>query len=672
MSMSIDQDWMTANQRYLMASLQIVREELEYYHAPKTQNAPTTPFEASVAAIEALEAAGAALSHPAAIDTLTAIFNLSSFERKILLITAGVELVDDFGTFIAGLQGKPELVHPSFNLAVAAFADAHWSAISPAAPLRYWRLLNLKGGVLVAKSPLVIDEHILHYLTGFYQMDERLSSVLKSISEDVYLASSQEVLVDRIAQTSLVQQKTAVLPIVQLEGDEDGDQLAVAEAVAANMGRRLYQLPAYSVPEKQSEITQLLRIWNREAALNAYALFLDVSALNDADKARIQAVVNFIEGVSGFLIVGSGEWISKLSRPFMSFKIEKPTRTEQLSLWKERLGKFAKYLDEPLEKTVAHFNLSVKVIAAASAEITGSQPKPFRKSKANIAALETGLWQTCCKHTRPKVDELAQRIEAVATWEDIVLPKRQEETLREIAQQVKNRTKVYEEWGFASKSSRGFGISALFTGESGTGKTMASEALANELQLDLYRIDLSQVVNKYIGETEKNLKRIFDAAEEGGAILLFDEADALFGKRSDVKDSHDRYSNIEVSYLLQRMENYRGLAVLTTNMKNAIDKAFLRRIRFVIHFNRPDEQLRAEIWKRIFPKNTPLSKNLDVAKLSKLNVPGGNIKNVAMNAAFLAAADNEPVQMAHILRAARREYSKLEKTLSRSEIRDWV
>jgi SpoVK/Ycf46/Vps4 family AAA+-type ATPase len=236
---------------------------------------------------------------------------------------------------------------------------------------------------------------------------------------------------------------------------------------------------------------------------------------------------------------------------------------------------------------------------------------------------------------------------------------------------VRQRSKVYETWGFTTKGTRGLGISALFAGASGTGKTMAAEVLAGELRLDLYRIDLSQVVSKYIGETEKNLRRVFDAAEEGSAILLFDEADALFGKRSEVKDSHDRYANIEVSYLLQRMEAYRGLAVLTTNMKNALDQAFLRRIRFVVQFPFPDAAQRAEIWRRIFPADTP-TEDLKVDKLARLNVSGGNIRNIALNAAFLAADAGEPVGMAHLLRAARGEYSKLEKPLTEPEIGGWV
>jgi SpoVK/Ycf46/Vps4 family AAA+-type ATPase len=231
--------------------------------------------------------------------------------------------------------------------------------------------------------------------------------------------------------------------------------------------------------------------------------------------------------------------------------------------------------------------------------------------------------------------------------------------------------KVYERWGFARKGGRGLGISALFAGPSGTGKTTAAEAIARELKLDLYRIDLSSVVSKYIGETEKNLRRVFDAAEGGGAILLFDEADALFGKRSDVKDSHDRHANIEVSYLLQRMEEYRGLAILTTNLKGSLDSAFLRRIRFVVQFSFPDVVQRAEIWRRIFPQETPLD-GIDVNKLAKLSVTGGNIRNIAINAAFLAADSNEPVKMKHLLSAARSESAKLEKPLTDSEVKGWV
>jgi SpoVK/Ycf46/Vps4 family AAA+-type ATPase len=242
--------------------------------------------------------------------------------------------------------------------------------------------------------------------------------------------------------------------------------------------------------------------------------------------------------------------------------------------------------------------------------------------------------------------------------------------LREISSHVKHRAKVYENWGFGATSRRGLGISSMFAGSSGTGKTMAAEVLANVLHLDLYRIDLSSVISKYIGETEKNLRRVFDAAEDGGAILFFDEADALFGKRSEVKDSHDRYANIEINYLLQRMESYRGLAVLATNMRSALDPAFLRRIRFVVNFPFPDFGYREQIWRRVFPATTPVE-SLDASLLARLVIPGGNIRNIAMNAAFRAAEEETPVRMKHLAQAARHEFVKMEKPVPETEIAPW-
>ena len=265
---------------------------------------------------------------------------------------------------------------------------------------------------------------------------------------------------------------------------------------------------------------------------------------------------------------------------------------------------------------------------------------------------------------------MAQRIESQATWNDLVLPETETAVLHEIAANVHHRSTVYGSWGFGVVE-RGQGITALFSGASGTGKTLAAEVLANALSLDLYRIDLSCVVSKYIGETEKNLRRVFDAAEHGGAILFFDEADALFGKRSEVKDSHDRYANIEISYLLQRMEAYRGLAILATNMKSALDSAFLRRLRFIVNFPFPDGEQRARIWRQIFPPSTPVE-TLDIGALARLSLAGGNIRNIALNAAFRAAETGNPVRMEYILRAVRGEYAKIDKPLTKAEMAGWA
>jgi SpoVK/Ycf46/Vps4 family AAA+-type ATPase len=352
-------------------------------------------------------------------------------------------------------------------------------------------------------------------------------------------------------------------------------------------------------------------------------------------------------------------------RPAVVVEVSRPTSDEQRQLWHTALGEHAPRLNGQVDAITGQFDLAIPAIQAASIEAIG------RLRSAPDSDVGDLVWQACRIQARPGLDNLAQRLDPGATWDDLILPEPQCELLRELAAQVRQRHVVYQRWGFGEAVRRGLGISALFAGPSGTGKTMAAEVLANELQLDLYRIDLSAVVSKYIGETEKNLRRVFDAAESGGAILLFDEADALFGKRSEVKDSHDRYANIEVGYLLQRMEAYSGLAILTTNLKGALDTAFMRRLRFVVHFPFPDVEQRAALWRRAFPSRAPTDE-LDVDKLARLTVSGGNIRSIVLNAAFLAADHQEPLQMRHLLRAAQVEYAKLEKSMLGAEIDGWL
>jgi SpoVK/Ycf46/Vps4 family AAA+-type ATPase len=425
----------------------------------------------------------------------------------------------------------------------------------------------------------------------------------------------------------------------------------------------LNALPAHAIPSNPLESESLRRLWQRESVLGSSVLLLDWDD-NENEPAQAAGVQRWIEGADFPLIVSSRERRPIGLKRVVSFEIGKPTTMEQHQIWQSALGPAAVQLNGRVEALVSQFSLDAGTIQAIAAGALQHQTTDTNE-------LGRALWEACSNHAHPRLGELAQRIQPMATWDDLVLPESQTQTLHDVARQIRQRLKVYETWGFASKSARGLGISALFAGVSGTGKTMAAEVLANELGLELYRVDLSQVVSKYIGETEKNLRRVFDVAEESSAILLFDEADALFGKRSEVKDSHDRYANVEISYLLQRMEAYRGLAILTTNMKEALDQAFLRRIRFVIQFPFPDSIQRAEIWRNIFPRQTP-TKGLDPLRLAKLNIPGGNIRNIALYAAFLAADADEPVQMDHLLRAARAEFAKLEKPLTESEVGGWA
>jgi SpoVK/Ycf46/Vps4 family AAA+-type ATPase len=465
------------------------------------------------------------------------------------------------------------------------------------------------------------------------------------------------------------------LPVVQLCCEADVVPQSIAADACARLGLNLHVMSVHSLPLDPRELIALMRLWEREAALSGSALMLECEDLDASDNARARAISRMIESTHAALIVASRERFSARQRHIITLDVHRPSTKEQRTLWENALGPAGAHLDGRVDALVSQFSLTVSAIQSASNEALGRVNEDDSSSNGSTNGttdeLAKALWDACRKQKRPKLSNMAQRIEPAAGWEDLVLPEDQRQILREIGIHVRQRMKVYDTWGFAAKSPRGLGISALFVGPSGTGKTMAAEVLANDLKLDLYRIDLSQVVSKYIGETEKNLRQVFDAAEGGGAVLLFDEADALFGKRSEVKDSHDRYANIEISYLLQRMETYGGLAILTTNMKGALDQSFLRRIRFIVQFPFPDAMQRAQIWERILPRETP-SEGIEITKLARLNVAGGNIRNIAMHAAFLAADAGEPVHMNHLLRAAQVEYAKLEKPLTQSEIGGWL
>ncbi len=347
----------------------------------------------------------------------------------------------------------------------------------------------------------------------------------------------------------------------------------------------------------------------------------------------------------------------------IAVQVARPDAPTQVELWQRALGESAASINGHVEAIAEQFDFGPDSIARAT--VLAESYAALRSSDDHCIRGED-LWQACRQQAGPQLEQLAQKVVPCYDWDDIVVPPEVLRQLREITEQVAHRPAVYQGWGFGKKLSRGRGISALFSGASGVGKTMAAEVMAQHLKLDLYRIDLAGVVSKYIGETEKNLRRVFDAAERSGAILFFDEADALFGKRSEVKDSHDRYANIEVNYLLQRMEDYRGLAILATNMKSFLDSAFMRRLRFIVDFPYPDSAQRMEIWRRVFPPAAEV-RELDFQVLSRLEIPGGNIRNIAVNAAFLAVSEGAAIGMDHVMKAARREYTKIDRLIMDAE-----
>jgi hypothetical protein len=648
-------DWYAANQAYLLAALDRVRRGVERHLGRPAGPAAGQPAGASPQEL------AAAMPQPPALERLAASFGLSPFERDLLLLCAGTELDTGFAAVCQeALAGRRT---PTFSLALAALDDPHWSSLAPTAPLRYWKMIEVGPGEALVSSPLRIDERILHYVAGVSYPDERLLGLTEPWPATGELPPSQLAVAERIAARWSGQGDGAAgaWTAVQLCGEPDAGLRDVAAAACARCGLGLHLVRAADLPAGSADRDLTIRLLDREAVLDNRGLLV---MLDEDGPETLRAASAFVERVRGALLVGGREPLRLPYRTLPLFDVAKPTPAEQGELWRRALGPLAGRLDGQIGRLIDQFDLGGQAIVAAAA---GLAPDGAGDPQAAAAR----LWQTCRAQSRARLDDLAQRVETGACWDDLVLPPLQLQVLRQIVAQVRQRGQVYERWGFAAKSSRGLGISALFAGPSGTGKTLAAEILANELHLDLYRIDLSQVVSKYIGETEKNLRRVFDAAQTAGAVLLFDEADALFGKRSEVKDSHDRYANIEVSYLLQRMEAYRGLAILTTNMKQALDTAFTRRIRFVVQFPFPDAHERAEIWRRVFPRQTP-TEGLDVDRLARLNVAGGNIRNIALGAAFLAADADDRVRMAHLLDAARAEYAKLDRPLTESEIAGWV
>jgi hypothetical protein len=450
---------------------------------------------------------------------------------------------------------------------------------------------------------------------------------------------------------------------------------------------------ADAIPPQVGEIEALARLWEREQRLMNLALYVDADELDG--EAAWAAIERLAAGSPGRMFIASREPRKFGAVQTSVFEIARPTVAERRAAWRGGLRHWYNLLrahareavegdEESRKERARRLGLCARDVRVTSLYVAPRLADSF--SLANTDILQTldqqvnehygdhgaqplyeRLWDVCRTRTRPRLDTLATRIEVKASKKQIVLPQQQLDMLDRIVEQVRLRWRVYENWGFEKCMNRGLGISALFAGDSGTGKTMAAEVIAHELKLDLYRIDLSGVISKYIGETEKNLRRVFDAAEDGGAILFFDEADAIFGRRSEIKDSHDRYANIEINYLLQRMETYRGLAILATNRKNALDPAFLRRLRFVVDFPFPGATERRTIWQNAFPQRQDY---LDYTKLSKLNLSGGSIHNVALAAAFIAEASGASyITTPMLMTAARQELRKLERPFNENDLR---
>lgn len=691
----IDQSqWLRNNEKHLAEKVKWVRYRLERLvllaqkpAVTKTQDVSTdgwfkrkkvdeskllpativTPIDEKIeqAQHEALELEN--IVSPPSLVILARQLGLSSFDTDVLSLCLAMELDTRVASLCAKAQDDANKTFPTFALAFALFDNPDWNSLSPNSSLRYWRLLeiNQAGNQTLTNAALAVDERIVNYIKGLNYLDDRLTPLLdpmgiQSVTET--LPESQQILVDNIIQRLTLSRNREKSPVIELLGNDSSSKHLVAGQVVSKLGLALQVIGSKAIPQQMGDFETFTRLWHRESFLMPLALYVDANDSSDIEKYQLKRLLARCSGVV-FLDVNNAKDMAIHNR--YSIEVCKPTPAEQEKLWASALDGHSiaqsQHLAEQFSFNQNEINrLAYSVLHESFNEETGEF------AQKSIGSLSDDIWEACRLSARTGMEKLAKRIQVQAKWDQLVLPPEQKTLLQQISDQVAQRKRVYEDWGFRERMNRGLAINALFTGASGTGKTMAAEVIANELQLDLYRIDLSSVVSKYIGETEKNLSKLFDGAEDSGAILFFDEADALFGKRSEVKDSHDRYANIEINYLLQRLETYRGLAILATNMKSALDKAFVRRLRFIVDFPFPDVEQRKEIWEKVFPPEAPLAANFDYKRLAKLNLTGGNIHNVAMNAAFLAAQQNSEITMPLILNAARTEYRKLERPAKES------
>jgi SpoVK/Ycf46/Vps4 family AAA+-type ATPase len=676
--MTPQERWLTANDKYLSQGLAWLRNLLTQkveQQPNKDKSQPAFAFiRPNLAEFDPIEAtrrstaegtkrgkAAATESPPAleapALAVLARALGLSEFEARVLFLSAASEFDNDIPLLCARALNDPARPFATFGLAFTLFDDPAWDAMSQERPLRYWRLveINQPGAQPLTGSALKADERIINFIKGLNYLDDRLAPLLDAVPEsEIDLPPSQTAVADDME--SRVRGGPGI-PVCQLVGNDSVSKRAVAAIVCKRLGLTAYRIAAENIPQSAGDFETCLRLWQRETALLPVALYIDARHA-ERDAGPNKTVERFLSRCQGLVFLDVRDAWPEAGRESAIFDVSKPLPAEQLTAWTSALGKTAP--QGLAERLAGQFNLNLSDVygLAASALAAGG----------NAATLEKRLWRDCLNRLRPALDRLGQAVDAKATSDMLVLPDQQRDLLRQIVNQVANRPEVYDDWGFRNRLNRGLGISVLFAGDSGTGKTMAAEVIAGELGLILYRIDLSGVVSKFIGETEKNLRQIFDAAEDGGAVLFFDEADALFGTRSEVKDSHDRYANIEINYLLQRIESYRGLAILASNMKKALDQAFLRRLRFIVNFPHPGAPERLLMWSKAFPPETPVE-NLDFPRLARLNLTGGSINSIVLNAAFLAAQARSRVTMPIILDAARAEFRKLEKPVSEADFR---
>lgn len=623
---------------------------------------------------------------------LARLFNLSTFELQALIICLAPELRRKYDRLYAYLQDDISRKKSSVDLVLDLLCRSD---------LERWQAQSLftRSGVLLRtgllqltddpQSPsgssglarfLSVDPRIVNFVLGHNVIDARLEGI---VTLHVPERNFDEVAVEETTKQcvfGLVQRRFAAgfenkaNLLVHLHGPYGVGKKELALGACGAMNCLLLRVDLEQLGYSTSAPEESLRFAFREALLLQAPLYLEPIDvwLNDELKglSPIKTLADLIDQYGWLTFVaGAKPWHPRglfEHTVFKSVALPLPDVPLREKVWRRSLGAC---MPGVADKTIAQLARQFRLTPGQSRDAISAVSNDYDSMDSATDNRLDHLLRACRQQSNQKLRELAVKIEPHYTWDDIVLPEEKTVLLQEICNQVRQQYKVFSLWGFDQKLAYGRGLSALFSGPPGTGKTLAAQVIAYDLSLDLYKIDLSSVVSKYIGETEKNLSRIFEEAETSNSVLFFDEADALFGKRTEVSDAHDRYANIEVSYLLQKMEEYNGIVILASNFRSNMDEAFVRRIRFIVEFPFPDETGRLQIWKCHFPAQAPVAQGINYPWLAKqFAIPGGNIKNIALNAAFLAAQSDRPIDMSHLIHSAKREYEKIGKLWNEGDI----
>jgi AAA+ superfamily predicted ATPase len=621
------------------------------------------------------------------LERLRQLFELDPFDIDVLLVCMAVEFDLRYEKLYAYLQDDVSKKRPGVGLIFNLLAPSLELSIKARrrlqadAPLLRFHLVEMLEDPAQPRSPLLskylkADDRVVQYLLGADGVDERIRPFVEYVDSRCVpeldpIELDEDMRQGLMSFAAIASESRPV--VLHLQGGSSLDKLRIAAALCQYRDQFLLVADLERLAaESDIGFNKILALIRREARLGDAALFWKGAHSLNTDQRRSTFLI-FMESLKrgcpiSFVDSETGMHPADAPREtiYHAITLARPGFTQRIQIWQSALAAGDADIEPgDIDELAVKFKFSHSEIHGVVATAT-NLARWRDPGKPRITSRE--LYEACRLHSNQKLSTLAHKIISKYSWNDIVLPRDRTEQLRDICNHVKYRDRVYSDWGFGRKLAMGKGLCVLFAGPSGTGKTMAADIIAGELELDLYKIDLSTVVSKYIGETEKNLSRIFDEAETSNAILFFDEADALFGKRSEVKDSHDRYANIETGYLLQRMEEHEGIVILASNFRKNMDEAFVRRLHFTVEFPFPTEEDRSRIWESVWPEATPRDPGLDLKFLARrFQITGGNIRNIALSAAFLAADDNGIVGMHHLVRATQREYQKMGKLVSESD-----